>query len=70
MTKCLTISRPDAEKLLPAVPEVKGGRDRQLVHQMLIDSRAIVLATDRGPGCWKHPSLGDAFDGKQDGLST
>ena len=70
MTKCLTIGRADAVKLLPAVPEVKGRRDRQLVHEMLIDSRAIVLATERGSGCWKHPSLGDAFDGRQDGLST
>ena len=70
MTKCSKICRADAEKLLPAVSEEKGGRDRQLVHEMLIGSRAIVLVTERGPGFSKHPSVGYTFDGKQDGLST
>ena len=69
VTKYSTINRADAVKLLLAVAE-KGGRDRQLVYEMLIDSRAIVLATERGSGFTKHPSLGDRFDGKQDGLST
>ena len=48
----------------------EGGRDWQLVYEMLIDSRAIVLATERGSGFPKHPSLGDTSDGKQDRLST
>ena len=52
VTNYLAISRADAVKLLPAVLEEKAGRDRQLVHEMLIDSRAIVLATERWPGCW------------------
>jgi len=69
VTNYSTINRADAVKLLLAVAE-KGGRDRQLVYEMLIDSRAIVLATERGSGFPKHPSLGDRFDGKQDGLST
>ena len=59
-----TINRADAVKLLLAVAE-KGGRDRQLVYEMLIDSRAIVLGTERASGFPKHPSLGDKFDGKQ-----
>ena len=69
VTNYSTINRADAVKLLLAVAE-KGGRDWQLVHEMLIDSRAIVLATERGSGFPRHPSLGDTFDGKQDGLST
>ena len=70
MTNYLIISRADAVKLLLAVAEKKGGRDRQLVHEMLIDSRPKLLATERGPSRWKHPFLGDTFDGKQDGLIT
>ena len=49
VTNYFTISRADAVKLLLAVAEEKGGRDRQLVHEMLIDSRAIV-AGDRTKG--------------------
>ena len=66
VTNYLTISRADAVKLLPAVPQENGGRDRQLVHEILSDGRAIVLVTERGPGFSKHPSLGYTFDGKQD----
>ena len=69
VTKFSTINRADAVKLLLAVAE-KGGRDRQLVYEMLIDSRAIALATERGSGFPKHPSLGDTSDGKQDRHST
>ena len=48
VTKFSTINRADAVKLLLAVAE-KGGHDRQLVYEMLIDSRAIV-AGDRTKG--------------------
>ena len=58
VTDYSTINRADAVMLLLAVAE-KGGRDRQLVYEMLIDSRAIVLATERGSGFPRHPSLGD-----------
>ena len=56
-------------KLLPAVPKENGGHDRQLVHEILIDGRAIVLVTERGPGFVKHPSLGCTFDGTQEASS-
>ena len=69
MTNYITISRADAENVLLAVAE-KGRRNRPLVHEMLMDSRPKVLATERWPGFSKHPSLGDTFDVKQDGLST
>ena len=48
----------------------KGRRIRSLVQGMLIDSRPTLLATERGPGCWKNQSLGETFYGQQDGLST
>ena len=66
VTNYSIISRADAVKLLPAVPQENGGHDRQLVHEILIDGRAIVLVTERGPGFSKHPFLGYTFDGKQD----
>ena len=70
VTNYTPISRADAVNVLLAVAEENSRRNRPLVHEMLIDSRPKLLATERGPSRWKHPSLGDTFDGKQDGLST